>query len=107
MPFSETFPEIKDLRIEVHEYGPNILPNSGLRIYSKDNFPGEYIDCSNEFCFKGGFSIGDIIRRMVNDKQIDLRQVIMCQGNWASPKGKRKYRRCGNHIFINLHIELK
>ncbi len=47
VPFDEAFPQIKDVRVEVQETsrGSERLNPPGKMVYTRDNFPGEYIDC--------------------------------------------------------------
>ena len=82
--FEKAFPEIKDIRIEVIEAdgpfkpdfdNPAEYPNNKM-VYGKE--VGEYIDCHNEFCYNGGFSIGSVIREMVKDKQLSKEGSAIC-----------------------------
>jgi len=107
VPFDEAFPEIEDLKIEVEEWGDGVDELNGKSIYQKQNFPGEYIDCSNPFCYNGGFSIGKIIHKMYRNKQTELETTELCQGYEGSPKGRRKYRRCLNSFKIKVSIKYK
>ncbi len=105
--FDEAFPEIEDLTVEVEESGHGIYEWNHKRSYGKHNFPGEYIDFSNPLCYKGGFSIGSILREMVRNKQTELETLELCQGNEGSPKGRRIYRKCANFFKIKVSIEYK
>lgn len=92
--FAEVFPEIEDLRVEVEEFGEGTTKWNRERIYRKQGFPGEYIDCHNPLCYNGGFSIGDILREMVRNRQTELETSKLCKGHEGSPKGRRVYRKC-------------
>lgn len=109
--FSEAFPDIDDIKVEVIETSEpktdKMLKEekyqNNKRAYGK--LLGEFIDCSNRFCYNGGFSIGDIIRTMVSQKQISKEGSTICQGYEGSAKGRRRYRSC-LHCFY-YHVEIK
>ena len=105
--FEEAFPEIEDLTVEVEESGHGVSEWNRKRTYRKQNFPGEYIDCSNPLCYNGGFSIGSILREMVRNRQTELETSKLCQGNEGSPKGRRIYRKCMNFFKIKVSIKYR
>ena len=101
--FSEAFPQIKNIRVEVEEDGEGIYELSRKRIYSKENM-GEFINCSNPQCYNGGFRIGDIIRNIVENKSGEHETDRYCQGYEGSPKGKKRYGSCFNKFNIKVQI---
>lgn len=103
--FKEAFPLIAHVRVEVAEIGHGARRDD-RRVYNED-YLGEYIDCSNPACYNGGFSIGAILRDMVHNKQADIETSKLCQGNEASAKGRRIYRKCVNLFKIKVHIDYK
>ncbi len=105
--FDKAFPEIEDIKVEVTESGEGTTQANRERIYRKQTFPGEYTDCHNPMCYNGGFSIGEIIRDMIRNKQAELTTYKMCQGYEGSPKGRRRYRSCVNSFDINVTIKYK
>jgi hypothetical protein len=107
--FEKAFPTIEDVQVQVEEEGYLYGFRQGKstpKRYSPPNM-GEYIDCSNPLCYKGGFSIGSILREMAKEKKTDLETSRTCQGYEGSPKGRRKYRECINHFDIKVHIKYK
>jgi hypothetical protein len=102
--FEEAYPQIDDLTIEVEEWG---YSSKGKRVYRKPNLPGEYVDCSNPLCYKGGVSIGLILRRMVREGATDRDETALCQGNEGSPKGRRIYRKCLHSFEIHISLTYK
>jgi hypothetical protein len=104
--FEEAFPEIDEVVVEFEEHGHVPRAYQHKRKYTKDNL-GEYIDCSNPPCYDGGFSIGRILREMVAKRQTKLETTKCCQGNEASPKGKRIYRSCANFFKVKVNIKYK
>lgn len=103
--FDKAFPMIDDVTVEVKERGKGVFLD-GISRYKK-GFIGEYIDCSNSLCYNGGFSIGHILREMIDQKQTDLETSKSCQGYEGSPKGRRRYRICVNSFKIKVHIKYK
>jgi hypothetical protein len=108
IPFNEAFPQIKSAKVRVEEsgYSPSGMyfdaPN--IRIYDEKTL-GEYINCSNRHCYNGGFSIGQILREMVQQKKSHDETTRICQGYEGSPKGKKRYRSCVNYFKISVDIE--
>jgi hypothetical protein len=108
-PFVEAFPEIDRLLVEVEEDGYGVIKSpylSGKSRYTEKTC-GEYINCSNRFCYNGGFSIGSILRDMVREHKEDHEDWKICQGYEGSPKGRRHYRSCINNFKIKVHITYK
>ena len=105
VPFEEAFPEIDDVRVEVAESG------HGMRGKNKDvhikGHLGEYIDCSNPLCYRGGFSIGAILRDMVKDRKEQFETTKGCQGYEGSPKGRRKYGSCPHLFRVLVTVKYK
>ena len=52
--FEKAFPQIKEISVTVEEYSIGI-PGSTTQTYTKNNL-GEFINCSNNLCYNGGFS---------------------------------------------------
>ena len=105
--FDEAFPEIADITINILENGEGVNQYNKERTYPKQYLPGEYINCSNNLCYNGGFSIGNIIRDMIRNEQTELEISKLCQGNEGSPKGRRIYRKCLNFFKIKIKLKYK
>ena len=103
--FEEAFPEIADLKVVVEEDGHGVHEWNRTRHYGKG--VGEYIDCSNSLCYNGGFSLGNILREMVRNRETHKETTEICQGYEGSPKGQRRYRSCLNHFKITVDIVFK
>jgi len=103
-PFKEAFPQIENLKVKVEESGEGIHESSNPRYYD-EKVAGQYIDCSNPLCDRGGFSIGKILHEMVNKKETHNETSASCQGNEGSPEGKRIYRKCFNHFKVTVDIK--
>jgi len=102
--FEEAFPEIEDVRVEVEEFGHGVYEENRRSVYPSKTHLGEYIDCRNPLCYNGGFSIGDILREMVAHGETELEIRKMCQGNEASPKGRKVYRKCLNMFTVKVSL---
>lgn len=105
--FTEAFPQIADIKIEVKRSGRGVDEWNKISSYEMKRLPGEYIDCTNPLCYNGGFSIGSILRDMVGNKLTEKTENAICQGNEGSLKGRRVYRRCLNFFQIKVSIEYK
>lgn len=104
--FEKAFPEIEDITVVVRETGHGVSEWNKERAFGKRSIE-EYVDCSNSLCYNGGFSLGEIIRRMVRDKLTELETTKICQGNEGSPKGRRIYRKCMNGFHVKVKIKYR
>ena len=102
--FGEAFPQIKDLTIEVRQTGKFRFGREQTRVYTKEHFPGEFVDCGNPLCYGGGFSVWNLLREMVGDRVVEKEATARCQGHEGSPKGRRKYRDCLNFFTVRAQI---
>jgi len=105
--FNEAFSGIQELKIEVIEDGKGVGEWNEKRTYTLDRPPGEFINCSNKFCFKGGLRIADIIRDMVQNKAEHHETHNFCIGNEGSPKGRKTYKSCINSFKVTVDIKYK
>jgi len=105
--FQEAFPELQDARVEVEEDGEGTSHWNNKLVYSAKSGLGEYIDCHNPLCYKGGVNIGSIVRSMVTQKQTEFETSVLCKGYEGSPKGRRKYRDCINFFKIKVTLTYK
>jgi hypothetical protein len=104
--FEKAFPEIKDIQVEVTEEGDGVIPRLETQFYTKSNC-GEYIDCSNPRCYKGGFRLGSIVRLMVSKRKTHDKFDLSCQGYEGSPKGRKNYGPCENSFKVVVKIEYR
>jgi hypothetical protein len=104
--FSEAFPTIEEARIEVEEMS-SLEPQTHYRT-SKDEGLGEFINCSNSLCYKGGVSVGEVLRHMVKENLTEYESKMKnCQGHEGSPKGKKYNRRCLHRFKVKAWIKYK
>ena len=104
LSFEEEFPQIKSIDISVSESGIGVKDWKSIKSYNKNNLPEEYIDCSNSMCYNGGFSIKEIIRKMVSNHLSNYETTELCQGYEGSPNGQIRYRDCLNGFHVNVKI---
>lgn len=105
VPFQEAFPTIEELKVKVEESGDGVSEWGRTRHYHTT--VGEYVNCSNPLCYNGGFSIGQILRDMVEKEDTQREESKFCQGYEGSPKGRRKYRSCTNSFRIQIQAKCK
>jgi len=92
--FDQAFPEIEDITVTIKESGHGVRREFSARTFGKS--VGEYGNCSNPLCYKGGVNVGHLIRSMVSGKKTHLEEFSICRGYEGSPKGRRRYRSCIN-----------
>lgn len=83
----------------------NIYPKR--RQFSKTDFPGGYVNCTNPKCYNGGFNIGIVLRDMVSNQETTINGEEECQGYEGSPNGLRKYGDCGHKFKYTVNIRYK
>jgi hypothetical protein len=96
--FAEAFPAIRVVGIIVRELDGDRVVRTHR--FSRENFPGEYVDCTNPRCYDGGYELAETLRRMGASRETHLEEERMCQGNEGSPKGRREYGPCGHRFSI-------
>ncbi len=104
--FEGAFPSIEDVKILVKESGNGVYGGALSYTLSKST-ASEYVNCSNPLCYRGGFSIGSMLREAIMHNQTHIEKSGICQGNEASPKGKRIYRKCLNFFTVVIDITYK
>jgi len=102
--FKKAFPTISSIKVKVVESDSGI--ELGPRHYDEENV-GEFINCSNEMCYNGGFQLGHIIREMVRTGTTQDQASKNCQGFEGSPKGRKRYRSCWHSFEVTVEIEYK
>ena len=96
--FEKAFPQIAEVTVRTSSFG------KPAGIYTRENFPGEFIPCRESLCFRGGFQIGSILHEMVAARQTSRKDSTICRGRLASPKGRRTYRDCGGFLEFDITI---
>ncbi len=104
--FTEAFPEIEDIQVEVKFTGAGIRSWNQTRHLTKESL-GEFVNCQNPVCYGGGFSIGEIVREMVRSRKEKFEASRGCRGYEGSPKGRRRYRSCINSFDVKVQIKYK
>jgi hypothetical protein len=99
----ETYPDIEDLTLEVEEYA--FLPSASRRTYTKQQFPGEFVDCTNRLCASGGFCVGDMLRQAVSERKAYVEDAVLCGGYEGHPN--EKHRMCSHSFKARLWIQYK
>jgi len=103
LSFKEAFPQIETILLTINKTGKGINWDSGLEdpgkgIYTESNFPGEYIPCRNPLCRGGGFQIGNIIRKMVQNVEENHKGSSLCS---------KVSDNCSNHITYSIQVDYK
>jgi hypothetical protein len=103
--FEEAFPEIDNFQIEVEEIGLHSHPIKEQ--FDLQHPSSEYFDCHNTRCYRGGVSIGKILRKMVRERLESFETTEICQGYEGSLKGKRKDQDCLTCFKIKVILKYK
>ena len=105
--FEEAFPELENVNIKI-----SFLRGGGreekTEIFTKDNFTGNGVRCSNPDCKNGGLSaitILSLIKKMISEKKVQLEEHKFCNGGLY--KGQTRYNDCGWSFNIDISIQLK
>ena len=104
--FEKAYPMIDDITVKTIENGYGVYKWSNPSHFGKTSL-GEYINCSNSSCRRGGFWIGKEIWEMVSKRETQRKTIIGCRGDEGSHKGKRMGRSCINHIETEITIKYK
>ena len=104
--FTEAYPTIAKLRVEVTESDLGVDKPKYTRTFTEGNF-SHAVNCHNSLCYRGGVELGWIIHDMVRNKQTDLEETKLCQGYEGSPKGKSRYGSCLHMFHIKALVEYK
>ncbi|RKR08589.1 hypothetical protein C8C83_0172 [Flavobacterium sp. 90] len=99
--FENVFPQVREIKVTVTETGRNIS-SSHPSIYNFRNFR-EVINCSNLACISGGLKIGNIVREMIENKEIFLEvNDYKCEGH-----EKQINKICWNFFSYKVEISYK
>jgi hypothetical protein len=104
--YATTLPTIEDIFVEVTEHGSGVFEMPFTRTYIKLNVC-DHINCSDPNCYNGGFSLGNLIREMVDKKQTHLEKNEICQGYQGISPGKREFKKCLNFFEVRITIKYK
>ena len=77
--FEKSFPQIEDIKIKGIEEGYGVDQWINPRYFGKESI-GQYINCRNPFCQRGGFEIGFDIWEMVRNKETYRKKDIFVEG---------------------------
>lgn len=108
--FAALYPTIEEIQVTVKRNG-NSKPThadtqSYFDRYEKDVV--DYVDCTNPLCRNGGFSIANLIEKMVVSNQTYLQKdYIPCPGYEDSSPRVGRTHQCTNFFGIRIDIKYK
>jgi hypothetical protein len=100
-----TMDKIERLRVFVKEIGRNAEPFE-LRIVHKDSVR-EFVDCNNPDCHNGGFSLGDVLRDMVKNRQEEFIGTSFCTGQEGDPEEESAHPSCATRFEIEATLRYR
>ena len=103
--FEQAFPTLEDVEFKVRQLGKNPTPRP--RMFTKENWPGNYIRCSNVHCRDGGYKIGDIVERMVSETRTREKVDTLCLGHEEVAGSRGRGPRCQNRLAGEIKITFR
>ncbi|HSB79493.1 MAG TPA: hypothetical protein VLM91_11935 [Candidatus Methylomirabilis sp.] len=100
--FELAFPTLEDVEFTIRQLGKNPTPRP--RKFTKQNWPGNYIRCSNVHCRDGGHKIGDMVKRMVLEARTREKVDALCLGHEEVAGSKGRGPRCQNRLAGEIKI---
>ena len=107
MSFDEVFPELEDVNINVKYLRGGGREESSAS-FTKDNFPGNGLNCNNPVCKNGGLSpsiIRGLIKKMISEKKTEIKDHEFCNG--GSYRGHTRDNDCGWGFNIEIAAKYK
>ena len=103
--FSEAFPTIGALRIEVEIRKDGPMGPADTRYFGIDRPPGEYVRCPRSSCVDGGWCIADFLRDMVAKGETTRQTGGICSGQ--ERMNRSNFRKCLTHYSADIEIGYK
>ena len=107
---AELYPAIEEIQVTIKHNGKSDLAQANTREYYVRYGKNvvDYVECTNPMCRNGGFSIGNLINKMVDSCQTYLQKdYIPCPGYVGSGPGVAGSHRCTNFFGIRIDIRYK
>jgi hypothetical protein len=102
--FKEAFPNIQSVTVDVVETDED---GDERRMSYDETELGQFIDCSRDRCYNGGFDIGKEIRKLYAAKLTEGGGEASCRGRDGTPKGKYQGESCEHMFTFSINIVYK
>lgn len=105
--FETAFPDLANVQVKVISLRGGGQPEQAAT-YTKDNFPGDGVKCSNPVCRNGGLPairIPLLIKKMISEKKMAAQEYVPCNGGLY--RGQKRYNDCGWSFKIEITIQFK
>ncbi|QVL42899.1 MAG: hypothetical protein KFB92_15900 [Alcanivorax sp.] len=100
--FDAAFPEIQGMSIHVVELECLVwMKEQATHHLTAESPGGAHIDCTNPSCSDGGFSVGDMLREAVKNKEEKIEKCTACTGSETSG------RRCFHAFTVSGSVKYK
>jgi hypothetical protein len=101
-----TMDKIIRMNITVAEKGTNAEPFD-LHISHRESIR-EHVECNNPECWNGGFSLGNVLREMVANRQEEFIGTSFCTGQEGDPEEVLLHHpSCGTRFNIHATLEFR
>jgi hypothetical protein len=95
-----TLDHVQRIHVAIEEKGRNASPYP-IQWGQKDSIR-ELIPCHNPLCFDGGFSLGDLLRELVNNKQEEFIGTSFCTGREGDPEESKDRPSCATRYDVEI-----
>ena len=101
-----TLEPVAALRIEAHEKGTHAEPFNWIVTHKEA--VRERLPCNNPACYGGGFSLGNLLRDMVRDRQAEYVGTGFCTGQEGDPEEALEPRpSCPTRFDIGINLRFR
>lgn len=100
-----TLDNLWSMSIQVAEKGVGAEPFE-LRIIHREAIR-EHVDCNNPACFNGGFSLGNVLREMVANRQEEFIGTSFCTGQEGDPEEDMLHASCPTRFDIHANLRYR
>jgi hypothetical protein len=100
-----TLDPVERLSVEISEIGRNAEPFA-WRMTSREAVR-ERIPCNNPDCFDGGFSLGDLLRELVKNRQRDYMGACFCTGREGDPELQGPHPSCATRYNVEIALSFR
>ena len=100
-----TLEPVERLSISVAEKGENAEPFA-WRMSAREAVR-ERIPCNNPACFDGGFSLGDLLREVIKNRQREYIGACFCTGREGDPESPGPHPSCATRYDVEINLSFR
>jgi len=100
-----TMDPLDGIQVQIEEKGKRASPY--LMLWHQKEMIREMIPCSNALCFDGGFSLGDLLRELVNNQQHNFIGTNFCRGREGDPERGGPRPSCETRFLVEVKLSFR